>query len=435
MTIFKSSFGRIILRFSNCFTRPSFQNFSRIVQGWILTPGRKTITRIIQASGMLKKKHFSVYSRFFSRAIWRIEEFSRDLSHLADKTIYPDQGTIYTVGDDTVYAKSGRKVYGAGLFRDAVLSKGKEVTRWGLNFVTFGITTKIQPDAPYLCLPVLTQLHQKGKNTPAELMVKSLKTFAQWFPERKIKHAGDGYYSNEAVIGPLPKNVEFTGRVRRDAALYEIPLPSRRPKRGRPRKKGKRLPAPKDWANWFDVVWQKVKITLYGEEKELMVKQKRCLWYKVGKKRPLNLLLVRDVKGKLKEECFFTTDLSAGPEGILREVERRYSIEVMHKDSKQVLGVSDGQSRSPLAVKRQIPFGLGLMSLIIIWYLLSGKGSKSDYPKRLPWYKQKSHPCFMDMLACLRRALWEERFLSTFTLRPEVQKILHPLIESLARAG
>jgi hypothetical protein len=169
MTDIKSAFNHLLLSFSEHFTKPSFDNFKAITKGWILTPGRKTMTKIIQSADVLDNPHFPAYLRFFSRAVWSYQGIA-----------VKDEKTIYTAGDDTLYAKSGKKIHGAGIFRDAVLSGKKSITRWGLNFVTSGLTIKPHQAASYLCLPLLTQLHQKGENTPSEIMNKIPHTFSEW---------------------------------------------------------------------------------------------------------------------------------------------------------------------------------------------------------------------------------------------------------------
>lgn len=62
MTNIKSAFEQMLLSFSGCFTKPTFNNFKTITEGWILTPGRKTMTKIIQLSNHMKDKHFIFYN-------------------------------------------------------------------------------------------------------------------------------------------------------------------------------------------------------------------------------------------------------------------------------------------------------------------------------------------------------------------------------------
>jgi hypothetical protein len=51
--------------------------------------------------------------------------------------------TLCLHGDDTLFHKSGRKVNGAGSFRDPIRSRGqKTVYAWGLNLVVLAIEVR-----------------------------------------------------------------------------------------------------------------------------------------------------------------------------------------------------------------------------------------------------------------------------------------------------
>ncbi|MBW8017910.1 MAG: transposase [Planctomycetes bacterium] len=62
----------LLTPFAGSFSRPSFENFQTLVVGWILCPGRHTITRVIEAAaGMTRRpKHHTAFYRFFSRSAW-----------------------------------------------------------------------------------------------------------------------------------------------------------------------------------------------------------------------------------------------------------------------------------------------------------------------------------------------------------------------------
>lgn len=77
MTLYSSTFWQNLLsNFSHCFTKSSFENFQTLIAGWVLTPGRKTITHMIQAVGATLSKHHSCFYNFFSRAKWDIDVLS-----------------------------------------------------------------------------------------------------------------------------------------------------------------------------------------------------------------------------------------------------------------------------------------------------------------------------------------------------------------------
>ncbi len=69
---------------------------------------------------------------------------------------------------------------------------------------------------------------------------------AGWLPERLFIPCGDDAYATLVGAG-LPRT-EVVSRMRRDAALFE-PAPPRTGRRGRPAKKGARLPTPAALSN------------------------------------------------------------------------------------------------------------------------------------------------------------------------------------------
>ena len=59
----------ILRRFQPCFTSRSFENFVSLVVGWVLCIGRRTVSRVVMASGPLCSRHFSSTYRFFGAAM------------------------------------------------------------------------------------------------------------------------------------------------------------------------------------------------------------------------------------------------------------------------------------------------------------------------------------------------------------------------------
>jgi hypothetical protein len=53
----------LLTPFAGIFSRPGFENFQALVVGWILCPGRHTISRVIQASAVLwqRPKHHTAF--------------------------------------------------------------------------------------------------------------------------------------------------------------------------------------------------------------------------------------------------------------------------------------------------------------------------------------------------------------------------------------
>src|SRR6266705_3467713 len=77
------TFSLLLTVFRPCFGAPSYRNFRSIVAGWVHCLGRRTVTAIALASGMLDRRHISVFHRFFTRAQWALDGLGRVLFQLA----------------------------------------------------------------------------------------------------------------------------------------------------------------------------------------------------------------------------------------------------------------------------------------------------------------------------------------------------------------
>jgi hypothetical protein len=137
-----------------------------------------------------------------------------------------------------------------GWWRDAVASTRKRVaTASGHNWVVVAVAFCVPgTSCVILALPLLARLHLPGKNQPgcASLARQMLLEILQWFGQHRFNLVGDGAYACKELLAELPKRVNFVGRMRGDAAVYDpTPARARKGKRGRKAKKGPRLPKPR----------------------------------------------------------------------------------------------------------------------------------------------------------------------------------------------
>ena len=128
---------------SGVFSRPSFGLFADLASAWVLCPPRRTVTGMIGVVDPANLRAHDAYHRFIRAGAWSMAACWGALAKLAVATLCP-AGTVGLDVDDTLFHKSGRKVDGAGSFRDAVRSTGKRVVYAnGLNLVV--ITLRVVP--------------------------------------------------------------------------------------------------------------------------------------------------------------------------------------------------------------------------------------------------------------------------------------------------
>ena len=116
-----SSFGELLASFFPLMTAPSSQNFVTVASGWILTPGRRTITQLIQGVGAVGKKDHSTFHRFFSAAPWSLDAVSQTLLEILLRFV-PDRTTVNLAVDDTLCRKRGLHIFGTCMHHDPLPS-------------------------------------------------------------------------------------------------------------------------------------------------------------------------------------------------------------------------------------------------------------------------------------------------------------------------
>jgi len=117
---------RLLGRFTDLFTRPSAALFTILVGAWVLCPGRRTVTRMIGIGDPDGEHAHDAYHRFVRAGQWTMARLWCRLLLLLVATLELPK-TLWLHGDDTLFHKSGRKVKGAGSFRDPIRSRANKV--------------------------------------------------------------------------------------------------------------------------------------------------------------------------------------------------------------------------------------------------------------------------------------------------------------------
>jgi len=128
--------GALVAVFAGLFHQPTGIIFTRIVSGWVLCPGRHTITRmyplaepdlpvrvrtqtgVLAQAGTQTGRHkaHDAYHRFFRAGVWCMNRLWEPLARRLVARFHP-RGVIPMTLDDTAFHKSGRKIEGAGWWR------------------------------------------------------------------------------------------------------------------------------------------------------------------------------------------------------------------------------------------------------------------------------------------------------------------------------
>ena len=424
------AWDQALVAFASVFTQPSFELFRELVCAWVLCPGRRTVTGMIRTIAPDRRRPHDAYHRLLRAGAWSLSELWRLLLLRLVQGLAP-QGPLQLDLDDTLFHKTGRKIDGAGIFRDPVRSTvGTVVFARGLNLVV--VTLRIQ--APWggepLALPINLRLYRKGGPSHLDLAVAMIEEIAEWLPSRCFRLACDGAYAS--LAGRALPRTHLTSRLRRDAALYDPPPPRRKGQRGRPRKKGQRLPTPEQMSRRRKG-WVRAKVDQRGKTVERLLLCAPVLWYVVCPERCILLVIVRDPDGKQPDDFFFTSDLEASAADVAAHYAGRWAIEDTFRNVKQMLGGQHPQSWKGQGPERAAAVSLWLYSMVWCWYLQT-QGAKPRFVS-LPWYRSKQTPAFADALTALRRLLWREAVFSKYERRPLPRKTVDTLLDALARAA
>lgn len=424
--------------FRPCFRHEVFLTFQHIFVGWIICPGPRTISEVWQATGRAASHHHDTAYSLFSSAVWEWDELGKILLLLIVTRLIPT-GTIWLVVDDTLCHKRGAKVAFGGFFLDAVTSsKKKKNFRFGVNWVVIGLAVHLpfRPDRSF-CLPVLWRAYRKkgtpGHRTRTELAAELAQRIANWLPSRECWLVGDAAYLNATVLKDRPKNLRMIGPLRWDAALYDLPPAVVGTRKGRGRKKGDRLPTPREMIEDTAAYPGQVQKVQFGTTvRRLRVQVIRdVLWYTGAKTEPVSLVLVRDVAGLWRDEALLATSSDVSAEFVIAGYCRRWSVEVAFFESKQFLGLHDPQVWSEGSVERAHPMAWFVQSVTILWYAVAGRDG-SQVERDRPWYTTKKTPTFADMLGALRLQLWEKHVSGRLGSDDDHAELLDSLINWLA---
>lgn len=430
-----TTFLPILQVFAAEMTKPTFQSFQTLIGGWIFAP-RQTVRSMIRASGT--DRHWSGFYRLFSRARWSLDRVGLAVFDL----LTGGMTTVFLVGDDTLLARRGLKIFGTGMHRDPLLSsRSHTVTRWGHCWVVLCVVFESRRVPGHrFALPVMCRLYLNKKSawkwdrvyrTKNDLMIEMLQRLDRHTSagEKRLHFVGDSAFTAPAVLDRIPASIAVTGRVGANVRIHEPP-PCCAGKVGRPRKRGDRLATPKEMLG--ETGLRRITLKPYNNRTyKMRVAEQTGRFYKAPD-RDVKVIAVEHLTGGRGTEVFYTTDIHDGTgvettaETVLTRYSWRWPVEVTFHDAKQHLGVDQPQNRTRLAARRTAPTGFLLYSLIVWWH----ETIRADPAPLLRFWPNKPGPSFAEMFAAFKADSLEitvQNNLTTPAPTTGVQKIIDHL--------
>jgi hypothetical protein len=402
-----------------------------------------TVTGRLPAAGLAGEWHHSRAHDFFARARWDPDQLGLALVDFL-VTVFVKAGPIRLAVDDTLFGRSGRKVFGAHYLHDGAQPEGSgRRTRWGNCWVVVVLVVQLEClGGRQVGLPILFRLFRPkddqhpDRSSQPELARMLIDMVIKRFPARIVGIVCDGAYASKAWRG-LPKRVSVTSRMRANAAVYALPAAERRPgQQGRTPLKGAKLKSLAKIAE--TAIFTAVTITgPDGRERAAHVHEFICLWYTPFHTRPVKVILIRN-PGSEKgfDVALASTDTAATDAELIARYDSRWTIETCHQEAK-AHGVGQARNRVKKAVERTVPFGFLTQTITIAWYAVHGdpEADLNERRRSSPWYRQKSTISYADMLAALRRELIRIEFWAQAPPMTTTPKRTQPQSPSAAAAA
>jgi DDE superfamily endonuclease len=410
-----------------------------LLQGALFARGRRTVASWLRAAGL--GADFPAYYYFLAAVGRCTQAIAGSLLRLALGHVGGGDRLLFAL-DDTPTKRYGPKVQGAGTHHNPTPGPADQKFLYGHLWVTLAWVVR-HPRWGTLGLPLLAWLYVRAKDVPEiparagwafrtklELAARLVTWLVGWvrYLDKALWVVVDGGYAKAPFLKPaLRAGAVVVGRLRKDAALRDVP-PARRPgQRGRPRVYGPNAISLAKRAGQ-QRGWQAVEAVLYGRRVTKAVKTFRATWGPVG--GVLRVVLVREEHTWL---AFFCTDPTASVEQVLGAVADRAAIEQDFHDLKEVEGLGQQQVRNVWANLGAFHLNLWAHTLVELWAWGKPKAALCDRTAS-PWDDPLRRPSHADRRKALQRCCVQQeitREAHRQPLSPKTRRLLQGLVQLL----
>jgi hypothetical protein len=420
----------------------TFQRARRLTFGLLVCLRLHLTSRAICATGR-QYVDWSADYRLCSRSPWHPHQLFDPIFDRLSALLPSPSAPVVAAIDDTFCKKTGRRIPGVSIGRDPMSPPFRVNLCYGLRFVQVSVLVSPgQAPGAARALPVrfnfappaikpqkkaapeVHQAYQKEKKQRSLALagVAAIHSVRESLDKRaatagrQLIISGDGSYTNKTVLRNLPPRTTFIGRIRKNAKLH-LPLPERAGATGRPRLYGPQAPNPEQILHDESIPLVKIRCFAAGALREIPVKvYGPVYWRKAGADVPLLLVVIKPLGYRLRigskllyrQPAFLiSTDVYLDLQLLVQSYIQRWEIECNHRDEKSLLGVAQGQVRSPQAVSRLPQLQVAAYSLLLLASLLnSGFQRTADYLPLPKWRRQPARPSLLDLLNLVRNQIF-----------------------------
>ena len=218
--------------FRPCFTAPTFHTFVGMVVGLIAQTRRRTVCGMLTGAGLDQVSHRSRAHRLFSNARWSGDALGLVVADLIVARLIPAYSALTIAVDDTLFKRSGKKVFGVAWHHDGA-AKGPKPIGFGNCWVVAGIVVQLSFLSRPVCLPVLARLWA----TPAHREDRPRPTTGRAdrhpLPRPHGARGRDATYVGER-LRDVDDQISWTSRLKGTSVLHELPPAPHRTLRATP---------------------------------------------------------------------------------------------------------------------------------------------------------------------------------------------------------
>jgi hypothetical protein len=389
-----------------------------VLWGMLFSRGRRTVSCWLRAAEL--SKDYQDYYYFLGSVGRNVNLLAGALLRLAIRVLCPAERLLFAI-DDTPTKRYGPHVEGAGLHHNPTPGPAEQKYLYGHVWVTLAWVVR-HAYWGTIGLPLLAFMYARQADiadippwyhvkfqTKLEQAAALVEWVAFWLKilGKKLWVVVDGAYVKKPFLKRATKAAAtVVGRLRKDAALWSVPVPvpPGRRKRGAPRKYGKKRISLAKRAGHRQG-WMRDTFTLYGKETAVCYKTFLATYKPAG--GLIRVVLVREEDGAWR--AFMCTDANATVAEILEAVADRSAIEQNFHDLKEVHGAGQQQVRNYWVNIGVYHLNLWLHTLIELWAWHKSQKVLVDRSAS-PWDDPDRRPSHADRRNVLRRQCLEEEF-------------------------
>jgi len=416
-----------------------------LLVGILFASGRRTVTTWLRAAGV--SDDYQDYYYFLGAVGRKSESIATQLVALLLRTL-PLPKRLLLVIDDSPTKRYGPKAEGADVHHHPTPGPVDQPFLYGHIWVTISLTLR-HPEWGPLALPLRAMLYVRKQTMASIPKSRRWHRFAtklqlaarlvEWIvpimkrARKTVWIVVDGGYTKRPFLRRVLKlaSVAVVGRLRKDAALRDLPAKRKKGQRrgrGRPRKYGKNKISLAKRAGQKRG-WQTVECTLYNERVTKTYKTFLATYAPAG--GVIRVVLVKEDHG-----CygFFCTHPDASVVEILQAFADRATIEQDFHDVKEVWGSGQQQVRNIWTNLAVYNMNLCMHTLVELWAWDKSREQLVDRSNS-PWDDAHRRPSHANRRKALRRQILHNE-LSTITTTWSLPRKIIRLAESLmALAG